>query len=80
MADARERAKNRRETQRRFHLARIKEVRETEGEDAALDRAYDYFKAARQASTDADAADRISAELFQFMITKAAEFPRRSPQ
>lgn len=78
MANARERAKSKRESQREFHLGRIEHIRKTRGAIAALDAAYAYFKAERLKCTNDDEADRISAELFQTMITKAAEFPRRS--
>lgn len=80
MADARAREKARLEKERQSHLARIAHVHQTEGPGAALDRAYDYFKAQRKKCTDLDEADRISDELFQFLIMKAAKFPRRSPE
>lgn len=79
MANARERAKSKRDAQRHFHLSRIHSEMRTKGKEAGLQRAWEFFKAERLKCTDDAAADRIGQEVFQFLLKKADEFPRRSP-
>ncbi len=77
MADARTRAKDRRAAQRKFHLDRIREAQVSGGRAEALAAAWALFLSDFRNCTSDTVADRIGAEVFQFLITKSEELPRR---
>lgn len=77
MTNARDRVRSKRERQKLHHLNRIEEAKK-QGPVNALGAAWAYFLSSYKHCTSDHKADQIGVDVFQYLIKKADELPRRS--